>query len=56
MYKDIDDYTFLGSTIGHAYFSGLTFEELWGCISLAETREDFDTAVEITIKMKELTK
>ena len=52
----IQDYDYIGSSVGNAYFSGLSFEELWSCISLSNTREELDVAIEITIKLKEIYK
>jgi hypothetical protein len=51
----ITDYNYITSSIGNAYFSGLSFDELWNCVSVSKTREELDTAVDITIKLKELT-
>ena len=53
-YEDIDDYMYIGSTIGNAYFSGVSFDELWQCVHISKTREELDAAVEITIKLKEI--
>lgn len=50
----IEDYDYIGSSIGNAYFSGLSFHELWDCVSLSTTREELDAAIETTIKLKEL--
>lgn len=51
----IDDYDYIGSSIGNAFFSGLTFQELWNCVSVSKNREELDTTVDITIKLKEIT-
>ena len=53
---DIDTYAYVGSAIGNAYFSGVSFAELWDCVSMAKTREELDEAVSATIKLKELVK
>lgn len=50
----ITDYNYIASTMGNAYYSGVTYEELWDCISMAQTREELDEAVSATIKLKEL--
>ena len=50
----ITDYNYIGSAIGNAYFSGLTFSELWDCIYISSSREQLDAAVSATIKLKEL--
>jgi len=50
----IPDYNHIGSSIGNAYFSGLSFQELWSCVMLSSTREELDAAVDLTIKLKEL--
>lgn len=52
----ITDFNYFGSTLGNAYYSGLTFQELWSCMLLASTREQFDEAVLATIKLKALIK
>jgi hypothetical protein len=51
---DVDDFSYIGSSIGNAYFSGLSFSELWDCISLSSSREDLDAAIDFTIKLKEI--
>lgn len=51
---EISDYDYIGSTVGNAYFSGLSFHELWSCVMLSSTREELDAAVDLTIKLKEL--
>ena len=50
----ITDYNYITSAIGNAYFSGLDFKELWDCVSISNTREELDTAVQATIKLHEL--
>lgn len=50
----ISDYDYIGSAIGNAFFSGLSFQELWGCVMLSSSREELDATVDITIKLKEL--
>ena len=51
---EITDFNYIASTVGNAFFSGLSFSELWECVSLSRSREDLDTAVDATIKLKEL--
>ena len=53
---EITDYNYIGSAIGNAYFSGVSFDQLWNCVSMSETREQLDAAVSATIKLNELTK
>jgi hypothetical protein len=50
------DYDYIGSSIGNAFFSGVSFEQLWDCVSLSQTREELDAAVTATIRLNELTK
>jgi hypothetical protein len=52
----ITDYNYFGSTVGNAFHSGITFEELWQCVSMSETREELDFAVTATIDLNEITK
>ena len=53
---EITDYNYITSTVGNAFFSGLSFSELWECVLVSSSREDLDTAVESTIKLKEIVK
>jgi len=53
---EITDYNYIGSAIGNAYFSRLSFEELWNCVLLAQTREELDVAISATIKLNKLSK
>lgn len=56
-YNDqITDYNYVLSTVGNAYFSGLSFKELWDCVLLSENREQLDAAVNVSIKLKEIVK
>jgi len=52
----ITDYNYIGSSIGNAFFSGLTFDQLWQCVAISETREQLDAAVSITIDLNNMTK
>lgn len=51
---DIDDHTYFSSTIGNAFFSGLSMEGLWNAVCVSSTREEFDEAVQAAIKLDEL--
>lgn len=53
---EIDDYNYITSSIGNAFFSGLSMEELWDCIVLSTTREELDIAVSSSILLTELIK
>jgi hypothetical protein len=50
----ITDFNYILSSIGNAYFSGLSLQELWTCIEHVATREELDIAVSTSIKMKEI--
>lgn len=52
----ITDYDYIGSTLGNAYFSGVSFEDLWFCVANSKTREELDAAVSATIKFQEMMK
>ena len=56
MEPEITDYNYIGSSIGNAFFSGLSFEQLWSCVPLSENREQLDAAVSATITMNDLIK
>lgn len=53
---DITDYNYIGSAIGNAYFSGVSYDQLWAAIKLSETREELDAAITATIQINELLK
>ena len=52
---DISDYNYIGSAIGNAYFSGVSFDELWSCVMLSQTREQLDAAISAQIRLSEIT-
>ncbi len=58
---EIADIDYILSTVGNAYFSGLTFKEFWQCVSicLEESgkidRDQLDHVVDSMIKLKEIT-
>lgn len=54
LYDKPTEMNYLLSGIGNAYFSGLTFAELWDCILVGGTGENIDTAILATIKLKEI--
>ena len=51
----ITDYNYIGSSVGNAYYSGLSFDQLWSCVSLSYTREELDAAVAAQIRLNEIT-
>ena len=50
---EITDYNYIGSAIGNAFFSNVTFSTLWECVSSADTREALDANVTAAIHGKE---
>lgn len=52
----ITDYNYIGSAIGNAYFSNVQFAQLWSCVSIAQTREEFDEAIDATIRLNDIVK
>jgi hypothetical protein len=52
----ITDYNYITSSIGNAYFSGVSFDQLWNCVVISSSREELDTAVLATIRINDLTK
>lgn len=54
MDDEITDWNYILSSVGNAFWSGLTFEELWNCIALSYTREELDAAVSAAIRLKEI--
>lgn len=53
---EITDYNYILSSVGNAYFSNVSFDELWNCVMVSESREQLDAAISATIKFKELIK
>jgi hypothetical protein len=51
---DIEDFDYILSSVGNAYFSGVSFDQLWSCISISESREDLDAAVDATIRLNDI--
>jgi hypothetical protein len=51
---EIEDFAYFGSTLGNAIHSGLTVEQIWSCLVLSQTREQFDEAVSATIRLSEI--
>jgi hypothetical protein len=51
-----DIYNFVISDVCNAYFSGLSFTELWECIKICENRNQLDTAINAQIWLKETVK
>lgn len=54
MSHEITDFNYILSAVGNAYFSGISFDELWSCVALSTTREELDASVDASIKLKEL--
>lgn len=52
----ISDYNYVLSSVGNAFFSGLSFEELWSCVVLSDNREELDAAVKAAISLKKICK
>lgn len=52
----IRDYDYILSSIGNAYFSGLSFTELWDSVRLSSNREELDICIQTQIKLKEMLK
>lgn len=46
---EIDPFTYVGSTIGNAFHSGLTLEEVYNALRVAEDERMFDRKVEEAI-------
>jgi hypothetical protein len=53
---EINDFVYFGSTLGNAIHSGLNTEQIWNCLTLSKTREQFDAAVSLTIRLNEITR
>lgn len=49
----ITDYNYIGSSVGNAFFSGVSFDVLWECVCAADTREKLDANVTAAIEAKE---
>ncbi|QJA43082.1 hypothetical protein [Phaeobacter phage MD18] len=46
---DIDPFTFLGSTLGNAFHSGLSLEDVYGALLVSENERVFDEKINETI-------
>ena len=54
VYKDGEEVNEVLSAVGNAFFSGVSFEQLWDCIGVADNREALDAAVTATIDLNEM--
>ena len=52
----ISDYNYFASSVGNAYFSGISFDQLWDCVFQSSSREELDAAVSATIRLNEISK
>lgn len=50
----IPPFMYAGSTLGNALYSGLDLKEVFSCVLLATSFEEFDEAVSATIKFRDL--
>ncbi len=56
MKYEINDYEYIGSAVGNAFFfSGLSFDQLWSCVLVSHTREQLDAAITAQIRLSEIT-
>lgn len=53
---DITDYNYIGSAIGNAYFSGVSYDQLWLAIRNSESREELDASIDALIQLNKLLK
>jgi hypothetical protein len=51
---EIDDYTYISSSVANAFYSGLPIETLLSCMLLADNKEQFDAAISAAIELQEL--
>lgn len=51
---EITDYNYIMSAIGNAYFSNMSFDQLWSCVMNSSDPAEFDAAVEAQIKLNQL--
>lgn len=52
----IDDFSYMGSTVGNAFHSGLAFPQLLSCLELSKNVEEFDAAVSATCDLMDIMK
>lgn len=45
IHPEIDPFTWARSTIGNAFYSGVSFEQLWVAVHMAETPDQLDAAI-----------
>lgn len=53
---EITDWNYITSALGNAYFSGVSFDQIWMAVTLSKTREEFDEAVAAQILLNEIGK
>lgn len=45
IYGDIDPFMWALSSFGNAYFSGVTYHQLWEAVNMSRTPEQLDAAI-----------
>ena len=52
----VDDHTYFGSSVGNAYFSGVSFDQLWQCVLNSNNPKELDSAISAQILLNDLIK
>jgi hypothetical protein len=50
----ITDWNYIMSTVGNAYFSNVSFDQLWNTVCITNNREEFDAAISSLITLNDL--
>ncbi len=53
---EISDWNYIMSSLGNAYFSGVSFDQAWMAVTLSKNREEFDEAISAQILLNQIGK
>ena len=53
-YDDIDPFQWSMSSIGNAYFSGISLEQLWSAVSISQNQMELDAAIDAIIRINDI--
>lgn len=45
IHPEVDPFTWFRSSFGNAYFSGVSYEQMWQAVQMSETPEQLDAAI-----------
>jgi len=53
-YSEIDPFDWMGSSLGNAYFSGVSMKQLWHAVEMSTNQLEFDAAIDAAVRLNTL--